>query len=185
MTEKKQFFFVSGKDEVRLGDVLVAHIGTDFGEMVLEGKENQHYDILIESVIEYFQSAAKKNFGAKLEGVEGKKQIVDHIILMDTNVPLFIFLKNGHLVLSKNMIEDILVDENLLNALIRVEGGSYMHNFAIHENSWTTLMAYKKLASQYAGEIATFSGLYPEDLRTLEKIYGLKWSKREFASIND
>jgi hypothetical protein len=102
---------------------------------------------------------------------------------MDTQVPLFIFLKNGHLVLSKNMLEDILVDENLLNALIRLDGGSYMHNFAIHENSWTTLMEYKKLAAQYAGEIAAFPGLYPEELRTLEKIYGLKYSKREFASI--
>lgn len=78
ITDKKQFFFITTREEVTLGNVLVAHLVADYDSMILSAKENQNLEILQENVLESFGDIAKKYFGAKLKGLEGKGEVVSH-----------------------------------------------------------------------------------------------------------
>lgn len=78
ITEKKQFFLITSEDEVALGNIMVAHLATDYDPLVLSEKENKNLEILQENVIESFSDIAKKYFGAKLKGLHSNTDLVSH-----------------------------------------------------------------------------------------------------------
>lgn len=145
MSEKYQFFLQTQKDEKEVYDMVVCLFAKEYRDGIINfDKKDSNMNFLEENFLESFQDLSEKYFTEK-QNIKATNQVV-----LDSNVPMFIYLKNEYQILTKIMLEEVLADPNLQKALVILEACNNLYNFSLQSNSLSTLFGYKNMGRKFA-----------------------------------
>jgi len=94
---KKEFFIITDADEIIISDMICAYFAYDYRNLILNwDKDDQNILFLEENFLENFKLLIEKYIPQNLNmNIEGKDKEM-RLIIMDTNFPIFMFMKNNH-----------------------------------------------------------------------------------------
>ena len=174
LKNSKELTFIKKNEEKTISDMFVYQIAEEFSKNIINwDKEEKNIKFLEENFLESFELAANKY-----------SPVSDlNLVVLDTNVPILQLLSNDHLMISRNVLEDCLIDTSLMNALARLETCNYMNNVGLFSTSFSKQFEYKRIANAFEKNKKSGGLLNLKSKVVIENIFGIKYTKSHLNKL--